>query len=113
MTFEETIGFLEVVTALFPSFQPTEQQTTIWAEFLAPFPAQSVTRALHKYVANSGSEFAPTVPQLINTMRDEIRTERTKFKSLPYQGETKEQRSEVVARMHKLYPELFEGSTRK
>lgn len=113
MTWDETLNFIEVVTALFPSFNPTDEQMKIWDDFLRPFPVQSVTRALHKYVANSGSEFAPTVPQLINTMRDEIRTERAKFKSLPYEGETQEQRREVVERMHKLYPELFAGSTRK
>ena len=61
---------MEYLAAEFSTFQVTFERVLVWTEQLQRFSAQELKRGVDHFMQNSGSEYPPTVPQLIQAVRE-------------------------------------------
>ena len=83
MTVEETKKLLITINALYPAWTVENPEATVaaWHWELTDYPADAIMNALHRFVKNGNSGFAPSVSQLIGSIGfvDKLRPETRKF----------------------------------
>lgn len=83
-TQEDVLQLMEFLAAEFSTFQVTQERAAIWAEALEAFSPSQLRRGAKHFLLHSGSEFGPSVAQVIKAIRDsEPRPERTMRRALP------------------------------
>lgn len=83
-TQEDVLQLMEFLAAEYSTFQVTQERAAIWAEALEAFSPSQLRRGAKHFLLHSGSEFGPSVSQVIKVIRDsEPRPERTTRKGLP------------------------------
>lgn len=101
-------SLIEYLSATFPSMSLTYDAVTAWEEHLARFSPYQLKQAANHFIENSGSAFGPTVPQLLQALRDSrTSSQPARFRGLPapeMSEETKNRQREEARAKH---PELF------
>lgn len=108
-THEDVLRLMEFLAAEFSTFQVTAERASIWMEMLGAFSPEQLLRGAKHFLLHSGSEFGPTLPQLVQAIRDSTpRPERVVRPALPAPETTHEERINHVAELRAQFPNLFQ-----
>lgn len=68
---EETKKIIRVICASYPNYKPTDLSETIdiWTTMLAEYSYEHIAVALKTYIATDTSGFAPSIGQLVNSIK--------------------------------------------